>query len=85
MLVNRLRLLSFENVEHNNHKNEIISVAEELKKANIIYYKMNSINKFGESIKNISKIQSKDIVTNAYHKNRTDLLTNKIDDVDKKM
>ncbi|KAI8123498.1 hypothetical protein CVS40_5822 [Lucilia cuprina] len=37
-LVNRLRLLtSSSSVGHNNHKNEIISIIEELKEANIIY------------------------------------------------
>uniref|UniRef100_A0A1B0G9Q8 Uncharacterized protein n=1 Tax=Glossina morsitans morsitans TaxID=37546 RepID=A0A1B0G9Q8_GLOMM len=36
-LVDRLRLLlSSERADHNNHKNEIISIAEELREANII-------------------------------------------------
>ena len=36
-LVNRLRLLlSTESVAHKNHKNEIISIVEEMKEANII-------------------------------------------------
>ena len=44
---------------------------------------MSSINKFGESLKSHSKVESKDGITNAYFNNRTDLLTNKIDGVEK--
>ena len=45
---------------------------------------MSSINKFGESLKSHSKFEYKDVVTKAYLNNRTDFLTNKIDNVDKK-
>ena len=46
---------------------------------------MSSINKFGVSLKSPSQIESKDVVTKAYLYNGTDLFSNIIDDVDKKI